>query len=271
MKQRIITGTLLATSALLLILFAPFGLLTILLVILSLLASREWATLLYVDHFSRLLYQLIFCLGVLAVLVMQWLQLQLLNWYLMGIGGLWLLMPYMLWQYQRQSSQTILRSTPFLSIWTLCSTLLFIAALCLLIQYHRLWLIAFIAFVAIADSGAYFCGRLWGKHKLAPLISPGKTQEGALGGVVLATFFATVVSVLYMPFSQAIWLIVFSPVLAAISITGDLFESVVKRKRAIKDSGNLLPGHGGIVDRIDALIASAPLLVLLLGWVMYGK
>ena len=130
------------------------------------------------------------------------------------------------------------------------------------------WLIIWL-FVVVwsADIGAYFVGRAYGRRKLALAVSPGKTWEGAVGGLVCTVLLATglvgVVPALRMvPFSLTAWaLLAFA--LGAISIVGDLFESVLKRETGAKDSGALLPGHGGLLDRIDALLAVLPVFAFL--------
>ena len=117
-----------------------------------------------------------------------------------------------------------------------------------------------------ADSGAYFAGRALGRHKLAPRVSPGKSWEGVLGGALSALVIA---AVFYHWQAPQLGLAGFlAAVLAtiAISIVGDLLESMFKRIVDVKDSGGLLPGHGGVLDRIDSLTAAAPVFVILLGW-----
>ena len=114
----------------------------------------------------------------------------------------------------------------------------------------------------IADSAAYFAGRALGRHKLAPAISPGKTWEGAAGGLIGALAYAIIAGF-------SIQAIAWAPFLAAaaaifmVSIVGDLFESAVKRQAGVKDSGSILPGHGGVLDRIDSTTAALPLAALL--------
>jgi phosphatidate cytidylyltransferase len=121
------------------------------------------------------------------------------------------------------------------------------------------------AIVWIADTAAYFTGRRFGRHKLAPLISPGKTWEGAFGAIVVVAVYALLL-VAFVPHAYGraidatfiVSAVAFAIVLAALSIVGDLHESLLKRRAGVKDSGTLLPGHGGVLDRIDALLAAMP-------------
>lgn len=110
------------------------------------------------------------------------------------------------------------------------------------------------------DSGAYFVGRKFGKNKLWPEISPKKTIEGFVGGIVIAVIFAVIMQLIY-PFASG-WtqLIVVTIVASIIGQMGDLVESAIKRHYGVKDSGTILPGHGGILDRFDSLLFAVPLL-----------
>jgi phosphatidate cytidylyltransferase len=132
-------------------------------------------------------------------------------------------------------------------------------------------LLALMAIVWIADTAAYFAGRRFGRRKLAPSISPGKTWEGVYGALFAVGAYALAM----LPFAAnggyaraltigavAAW-VVLVLLLAALSIAGDLFESLLKRQRGLKDSGSVLPGHGGILDRIDALTAAMPAAALI--------
>jgi phosphatidate cytidylyltransferase len=132
------------------------------------------------------------------------------------------------------------------------------------------FLLTLLAVVWVADIAAYFTGKSLGKRKLAPHISPGKTMEGALGGIVGVIVFVVVCTFFPSTFGAALaarWTlagaIVIALLLACLSIAGDLFESLLKRRAGYKDSSNLLPGHGGVFDRIDALIPVLPLALLL--------
>ncbi|HLR61841.1 MAG TPA: phosphatidate cytidylyltransferase [Lentibacillus sp.] len=110
------------------------------------------------------------------------------------------------------------------------------------------------------DTGAYFCGRAFGKHKLWPEISPNKTIEGALGGIVLAVVIGMIFHIAF-PFPYDMIIVIAVSVLVSIAgQIGDLVESAFKRHYGVKDSGNLLPGHGGILDRLDSLLFALPLL-----------
>jgi phosphatidate cytidylyltransferase len=129
------------------------------------------------------------------------------------------------------------------------------------------WLLYMLLLVWGADTGAYFAGRAWGRIKLAPAVSPGKTLEGFLGGLALSMALALAVA-LYRDLSgQRFFAFLGLSLLTALaSVLGDLFESMVKRRAGIKDSGRIFPGHGGALDRIDSLTAAAP--VFALGWLL---
>ncbi len=129
-------------------------------------------------------------------------------------------------------------------------------------QAHR-WLLAALALVWAADTGAYFAGRHWGRRKLAPAISPNKTVEGALGGVVGGVAAALAFGALAGA-GPAQWPALALAALAAVlaSIVGDLVESLLKRQAGVKDSGDLIPGHGGVLDRIDGVLAALPVFVI---------
>ncbi|UZE95085.1 phosphatidate cytidylyltransferase [Alkalimarinus alittae] len=133
------------------------------------------------------------------------------------------------------------------------------------------YLIIYIMFIVWgADVGAYFAGKTWGNKKLAPNVSPGKSWAGVYGGLATTVLFAVIASVmLAMPIVDTLLLIVITLITAIFSVVGDLFESMLKRHRGIKDSSQLLPGHGGVLDRVDSLTAAVPVLTFLLilaGW-----
>ena len=111
-----------------------------------------------------------------------------------------------------------------------------------------------------SDSGAYYIGRALGKHKLAPSISPGKTWEGAVGGVVTALAMATLAHYWFFRELPLKWTLPLALAMSIVGILGDLVESALKRSASAKDAANILPGHGGLLDRLDSLLFNAPLL-----------
>lgn len=125
------------------------------------------------------------------------------------------------------------------------------------------WLMYLFMLVWTADSGAYFTGKAFGKHKLIPDVSPNKTMEGLLGGLALtALVIAGVAYYRHLDGLHLVGFVVLSMVTVLASVLGDLFESLLKREANIKDSGDLLPGHGGVLDRIDSILAAAPIFAL---------
>ena len=140
-----------------------------------------------------------------------------------------------------------------------------IALLFLNAQSNGHWLFLYmIGIVSSADIGAYFVGKAFGKKKLAPLVSPGKSWAGFFGGAAAVAIFALIMGlfldVLRLSYTE---LVVITVVTGVASVLGDLLESMIKRERGLKDSSQLLPGHGGVMDRIDSLSAAAPVFVLL--------
>lgn len=133
------------------------------------------------------------------------------------------------------------------------------------------FVMALMMLIWIADSAAYFSGRLWGRRKLAPLLSPGKTWAGVYGALVGAVVWgAVLVALLRLSSGAGMLLVLLCASSAMLSIVGDLFESLLKRRRGIKDAGSILPGHGGVLDRIDSMTAAAPLFALGILWLGKG-
>jgi phosphatidate cytidylyltransferase len=144
------------------------------------------------------------------------------------------------------------------------------------LKYGVVFLVSLLAVVFIADIAAYFVGKSIGKRKLAPSISPGKSWEGAIGGVVAVMIYGILCVVIDNPYTSKSFPSVLADawglplavfmlgVLAAASVVGDLFESMLKRRAGVKDSGKVLPGHGGVLDRLDAQLPVLPLATLLI-------
>ncbi|MDB5959615.1 MAG: phosphatidate cytidylyltransferase [Massilia sp.] len=169
-------------------------------------------------------------------------------------------------------------SNTLLSITYAISIVACFAAIVRLYHHSALYLLSVLVLVWIADIGAYFAGKAFGKRKLAPSISPGKSWEGAIGGG-LAVLVLSTAAVLFggmtladtfpvylqARFGWGVFVLVLIAI-AALSVCGDLFESQLKRRAGVKDSSNLLPGHGGVLDRIDALVPVLPLAALIATW-----
>lgn len=131
------------------------------------------------------------------------------------------------------------------------------------------WLLILTGITAGSDSGAYYVGRAFGKHKLSPLVSPNKTIEGAVGGVVVGMVVAALLAQLLLTTVPWAFVLVSAVCLGGVGICGDLVESIIKRATATKDSGTLLGGHGGILDRADSILFAAPVLYYLLSFCSY--
>lgn len=128
---------------------------------------------------------------------------------------------------------------------------------------RHFWIFLAIASTFMGDTMAFVFGKLFGKHKLLPEISPGKTVEGLLGGMLGGMLAALVVRVLFWPEFSLILVLLLGLGIALIGVIGDLAESLIKRAAGVKDSGRIIPGHGGILDRVDALLFTAPFVYLL--------
>ncbi len=181
------------------------------------------------------------------------------RWLYLPAGVFWLLVvPFWLrcrWALQNPIAGCLTGVIVILPTWL---------ALVQLRQLGGVPLAAIMAVVWLADIAAYFSGRAFGRHKLAPTISPGKTWEGAVGGALAVVLYGLLLAPrLPQVLAENLLLLTFVLlILAAISVVGDLFESMLKRQAGMKDSSNVLPGHGGILDRIDSLTSTLPLVSL---------
>lgn len=218
------------------------------------LAAYEWTRLM-----PRVMPAIGFALIALAVtLAALWLPASWTLWWAMS-SLLWLCALYWVLTYPRQ--------TPWygkgLSLIGVILLTAAMTAMYALWQLSAWWLLYVFLLVWCADSGAYFVGRKLGKRKLAPAVSPNKSIEGLIGGVLAAAAVAVAVGV-YLSLSgvSLLLFLLLSMLVVVASVLGDLFESMLKRKADIKDSGNILPGHGGILDRTDSLLSAVPIFAL---------
>ncbi len=229
-------------------------------------AVWEWGALAGLAAFSRTLYTaLVTGLFMLPELLeVSWVDgLYAPAWIYYVAALFWLiLVPVWIWRQPRLGSRALLLAVG--------ATVLVPAAAALvdLRGVHPSLLLGVLGTVWISDTAAYFAGRRFGKRKLAPSISPGKTWEGVAGALVAVGLYALAWAYLgrpSMPGGTRVALAWILPVLlglAVVGMIGDLFESLIKRQAGVKDSGTLLPGHGGVLDRIDAPVAMLPLAIL---------
>lgn len=262
LKTRIITASLLIPIVVVLVLWLPPIPFAIISGLFFLVGSFEWARL---AGFESLPSQ-IFCLFAMPIFI--FLLLCLLDWLgksVLSIGlmvivlGFWSLAALLVYLYPRGSKLLSQKSTGFVM-----GGLVLLPAWLLLqaIHYERpTFALYILVLVWGADIGAYFAGKRFGKQKLMPMVSPGKTVEGAIGALIASLLIALCAYWLLkddINFSSFEW-VCLSLITAIFSIVGDLFESLFKRIRNVKDSGQLLPGHGGMLDRIDSLTAAIPI------------
>ncbi len=287
LKQRIITALLLAPLAIAAIFYMSLAYFSIFIMLVMAIGAWEWGPLMGFDNKRR--------------------RLAFVGTTILLISALWYVFPiHSLWSAQFEL-QHIVKYILWLAVlwWLLSATLTFLYPRCsgfwsshrsvrgvfgwltlvptwlafMVLRssdystdpYHGAQLIMFLfLMVWAADVGAYFVGKSIGKRKLMPNVSPGKTLEGFIGGVVFACLLVSLAGY-FLGWQQAQFILVLAVtvLITTVSVLGDLNESMFKRQAGIKDSGSILPGHGGILDRIDSLTATAPIYALCyasLGW-----
>ncbi|WP_126444511.1 phosphatidate cytidylyltransferase [Sulfuricystis multivorans] len=252
LKARIITALFLVAAFLAVLFLLPPRLAGMTFALVAAMAAWEWAGLMQAPLRGRIAFGLL----AFGLCLLFWTRpedgfrllwgLATLFW--LGVAPLWLK-----WQWP-----------------TACATLglvLILPAWAALVALHArspVLLLAVMALVWVADIAAYFSGRAFGRHKLAPSISPGKTWEGVAGALIGVLVYGFAVAPL-LPAVQNLDRFVLAGcllIITALSIVGDLFESLAKRQAGVKDSSQLLPGHGGILDRIDSQLSTLPLVAL---------
>jgi phosphatidate cytidylyltransferase len=190
---------------------------------------------------------------------------------LFGVAALWWAIA-LLWIKGYPGSAVLWGTPAFLSLMGILVLIPAWLSAVFLLTYPdgKLMLLAMVILVAGADIGAYFTGRRFGRNKLAPAVSPGKSWEGVIGGqLTVALLVVAAQQLLSLPQLSTAAAVAIAVSGAAASVVGDLVESMVKRHRGVKDSGTILPGHGGFLDRIDGITAAAPVVslgLILAGW-----
>jgi len=270
LKQRIVTAILLAALVFFGIFTQPQEIVLYALLVIAFISAWEWAKL------SGLLNTGLRVLYALTISALVYFAAQLLK---NGTESLIILLSftvlawclaiyYMFLKGPQASNQSLSLFKLFIGFIALIPPVL---GLMLIRAESEWWLFYCLSIVWVADIGAYFSGKRFGKHKLAVTISPGKTREGLYGAVGLTAIYSIIAGLLFqletIPF---VGLFVITVLATLISVAGDLFVSLLKREKGLKDTGHILPGHGGLLDRIDSILSSAPFLALFLSVVVFG-
>lgn len=263
LRQRILTALVLAPLALGGLFGLSGGGFATFTALVLLLGAWEWARLAGFDDVKpRLLYTA----GLGLVLLIAWWADWMLDRWPLWIGAIgWSINAWWVSRYPQKTEQwqpPVLRLG--MGAWVLLPCWV---GLYQLRQGGSEWLLFVLLLVWVADIGAYFSGRRFGRRKLAPHVSPGKSWEGVYGGWVAVAILVFIYAAWFsLDSRQTLALLAVALVVAFISVIGDLLESMLKRFRGLKDSSRLLPGHGGVLDRIDSLTAAVPLFALILPW-----
>lgn len=253
LKTRVITATILVV-ALMLCLFKlsqPHWALISLLI--ATLATLEWSTMLKLTKTQTTFY----LLGMVSIAAIIYILSSTISTFVLSVSLLfWILfVPILLFKPSQLQSKVLLSLIGYIVILPTWYALVLLRDM-----NPQPWVLIYaMALVWIADTSAYFSGKLFGKNKLAPMISPGKTREGVMGAILFVMIYAIILCIHYeLSFKYLLGAFV----LTILSVYGDLFESWMKRRVNMKDSGNILPGHGGVLDRIDGLTSTLPLVAL---------
>lgn len=260
LKQRIITAAWLAPLVLAGLFGLQGGAFALFTAGIVLLGAWEWANLAGVQHAT---HRALLVIGVAILMLLLWQSgTAFARWPLWVAAAGWLMNLYWVTRYPEALAQW--RSTPrrlLMGLWVLLPCWV---GFNVLRESGGVWLLFVLLLVWTADIGAYFVGRALGERKLAPHVSPGKTWEGVAGGLATTLLLAVVFSAWQgLGWRGGLVLLMVTLVVTSVSVLGDLLESMLKRYREIKDSSQLLPGHGGVLDRIDSLSAAIPLFALL--------
>lgn len=263
--KRIITAIILIAIVLTGIFYLPLWAFSLVALILISMGAIEFSLLVWgnTDFYNHIVFMVLFLL--VATIGTYFFPIALLSLTLLW----WLCVPYFLLQYTK-TAKNLFDNFPLQLI---MGIMLFAPCLVGLIKIQENFGASYLLYILVCiwatDIGAYFAGRAFGKHNLAEHISPKKTIEGLIGGIILA-ILAAIIGGFILKIHGTKWLLLLTLVLVSClwSVIGDLFESMLKRLADVKDSSNLLPGHGGVFDRIDSLTAAIPIFAL--GLLLFG-
>ena len=265
LKQRLLTAIIILPLFLAGLLYLPPIFWAAVLLILTVIGSREWSRLAQFSVKSTTYFMLGTALlgGELLFMVSEATKINVYSQYFLWLYVLsfifWIIVvPLLLKRSQPINNTAVLMFIGWLLLFPIC------LALYQLREINPYLLLGFMGTIWVSDTAAYFTGRAFGKHKLAAIISPGKTWEGVAGALAAVLLYAVLWHQLTTEQPLTTILIPLLMLLAILGIIGDLFESQMKRHAGIKDSGTILPGHGGILDRIDALTSTLPVAMMAL-------
>jgi len=275
LKQRLITAAILVPLFLWSVLSLPTNTVAVLFVLVVAVGAWEWSALTGLQSYT---FRTGYIAAVIAIMVVvgRFMGANLLIYSILSLAVVWWIAA-LIWINQAESQPEISCGTGGNPDWKmlLLGIVVLVPTWIALILLHRngtagiYLMLTLFAIVWGADSGAYFAGRRWGRRKLAPHISPGKTWEGVTGGLAVVVIVMIIAAWLMgYGWSNLLSFVLLGIVTAMFSIVGDLLESLMKRRCGVKDSGQILPGHGGVLDRIDSLTAAAP--VFTLGLLLQG-
>jgi phosphatidate cytidylyltransferase len=263
MKARIVTGLLLFGLTVYILWFAPGVWFLSVNTLLMLAAAWEWTSIVQLSSLcARLVYLIVFS-AFLWLLCMQIIPLVLWLW-LSLLGLLWSICE--LFRYQVKNTYSSHRVVRSVIGWLLLSSLWLSINLMRFAPFSPGWLLFVFLIIWSADIAAYFVGKRFGRYKLLPKVSPNKTREGLIGGLIAALIVGRIALYrLDLPFNELspVYIFLLILFLSVASVLGDLFESMLKRQVNLKDSGKWLPGHGGFLDRFDSMIFVMPLYALM--------
>ena len=271
LKQRVITAVILALLLLFALFLFPSSLWALLVTLIVMQGTLEWSKLAQMGGFAAVAYMIVTLIVFLVIVMMHFVfhpylknQIQIVIFVM--AAAFWLMLVPAWFKYGWNiRNQWLLAMLGWIILIPTGMAMLSLRE----VSPQPWWLLGVMGLVWVADISAYFTGRLFGKNKLAPRISPGKTWEGVAGAILgVLVYVVWVMSVSGL--SQRYSLILFALVGVALSVIGDLFESAIKRLAGVKDSGTLLPGHGGLLDRIDGLTSTLPFAALVLILMRYA-
>ncbi len=269
LKQRVLTAILLAALVIWGIISQPVPVIFYSLLVVILVSAWEWAQLSGIkSKFARAVYAVFVVLSVFAAQKVidinpQWINIVLL----ITVLGWFFAIYHMITTGPLSVNQSLSMGKVFIGFVALIPPVL---ALMLVREQSVWWLFYCLSIVWIADIGAYFSGKRFGKTKLVPRLSPGKTKEGIYGAVFATSAYSFVAGLFFdLQPLELLLLLIIGSLATFMSVAGDLFISLLKREKNLKDTGHILPGHGGILDRIDSVLSSAPFLALLLNAVIF--